>query len=202
MKIAILGKTATRREAPFDNPAWTIWGVGTANLSGVIPLAGGGAMEIGRWDAWFECHGTRDYNDAQPRRDWREHWLWLKAQTKTIHTLGTLPVRAAHPLPREALLARFGAYFMQNTVAWAMAYALHIGADEIGLWGIDQAHSSEYERERHGVQHFIHLARALGVPVFLPERCLLREEPLPYPDQFEPRVIPGMEDTNVETLST
>lgn len=185
MKVAILGKSPTRQEAPFDDPSWTIWGVGLAFPGDEVNVAPDGArVPMGRWDAWFEIHDMRDRNPETTSPMHAKAFEWLRGQTKPIYTLGTMDVPAAVPLPRAELEQRFGKYFLRNTVCWAMAYALHTGASEIGLWGIDQRHGREYERERHGVQHFVYLARALGVPVFLPETCALRRVPKPYPDFY------------------
>ena len=172
MKVAILGKTGSRKEAPFDDPSWTIWGVGTAY--GRISLVTGETVPVGRWDAWFEVHALN------PRTS-RQHWAWLSRHDKPVYTLGTAWFPSAVELPHRLLIERFGAYFMRNSVCWAMAYALHLGAKEIGLWGVDQRSPQEYVQEGHGVQHFIHLARALGVPVRLPDGCALLAAPAPYP---------------------
>lgn len=182
MKIAILGKTRSRALAPFDDPCWTIWGMGLVIGPDRISLWPGASGPIGRWDAWFELHDHRDYRPDSPVPAHRAHLDWAKRQTKPIFTLGRFDVPAAVPLPRAALEARFGTYFLRNTICWAMAHALHLGALEIGLWGVEQAQAREYARERHGVQHFIHLARALGVPVRLPVGSPLARRPGPYPD--------------------
>ena len=184
MKIAILGKTHSRKEAPFDDPSWTIWGVGMVHRDDTVPLYPKEDAPIGRWDAWFECHDMRDYHPGTENDDYLGHWEWMNRQTKPIYTLGTMDVPTAKVLPRDDLIWTYGAYFMRNTICWAMAYALHLGVDQIGLWGIEQASRKEYAREHHGVQHFIHLARALGVGVTMPDGCALRKSPKPYPDCF------------------
>ena len=185
MKIAILGKSPTRRDAPFDDPSWTIWGVGLAFPGDLVNLAPHDEMvPMNRWDAWFEVHDMRHRNPETQDPTHSQAFKWLSEQTKPIYTLGTMDVPAAVPLPRDELEQRFGKFFMRNTICWAMAYALHLGCEELGLWGVEQNGSQEYARERHGVQHFIYLARALGVPVFLPETCALRQVPKPYPDFY------------------
>jgi hypothetical protein len=185
MRIAILGKTRTRPEAPFDDPSWRIWGMGIALEDGTVTMADNKRRPIGRHDAWFEVHDMRDYHPATEDPTYLSYYRWLASQTKPVFTLGTMNVPAAVPLPRDEIEARFGRYFLRNTICWAMAYALLHPVTEIGLWGIDQTGTQEYEREKHGVMHFIHLARALGVTVTLPPRCALRRSPMPYPDNYQ-----------------
>lgn len=185
MKISILGKTQTRKDAPFDDPSWEIWGLGTANRKGVISIYPTEEVPIGRWDKWIEVHGTQFHNDESTGPH-LEHWKWLQEQTKPILTIGTMPVPAAVEMPKEEMLSRFGSFFMRNSVCWGIAYAIHLGASEIGLWGIEQAGVKEYHQERYGVQHFIQTAKENGIKVTMPETCALRREPPPYPDYATP----------------
>ena len=180
MKIAILGKTQTRKDAPFDDPSWEIWGLGTARRDGTISIYPTEDIPIGRWDKWVEVHGVYFHNENSTGAD-LEHWYWLQEQNKPILTLGDMPAPASVEMPHQEILERFGSFFMRNSVCWAMAYAIHLGADEIGLWGIEQAGAKEYHQERYGVKHFIETARENGIKVTMPDTCALHKEPLHYP---------------------
>ena len=45
-KIAILGTTPSRMQAPIDDPSWEIWTIGP------------GGKDAHRWDRLFELHNT------------------------------------------------------------------------------------------------------------------------------------------------
>lgn len=191
MKIAILGKTASRSQAPFNDPEWTIWGLGIVLPGGNAVMSDLTTAPVGRFDAWFEIH-MKDFSGGSLHEQAYCEWLRTEVQAPvlTLKNFGRFPTE--RELPRDAIIKKYGSYFLRNTVSWAMAYALYLGASRIGLWGIDQTHKEEIQSERHGVQHFIHLAREIGVPVDLPDGCALLNPVSPYPaDEWDAYIGQG-----------
>lgn len=183
MKIAILGKGDSRPLAPFHDDSWAIWGCGIVVDDERITYGGDGRLR--RWDEWFELHNGQDYTPNAANPVYRSYRLWLERQTKPINTLGTLPIDNATVLPKQQIIAHYGTYFLTNTIAWMMAYALWRGATELALYGVDQTSTPEYTRERHGVMHFMHLARHQGVLVTLPVGNPLDQPFKTYPEMHE-----------------
>ena len=71
------------------------------------------------------------------------------------------------PFPRFELEEKYGAYFT-NTISWEIALALHIGVDEIHIYGVNMATDIEYQSQRPSCEYYIGLARGKGVKVYIP----------------------------------
>jgi len=91
--------------------------------------------------------------------------------------------------PHKKIVDRFGTYFMTSTFSWMMAlaidelrpeHALPIEG-EISIYGVDMEYGTEYRQQRSGFQHFIHLAKALGIEVTRLADSGLAYDPVPYP---------------------
>ena len=158
-KIAIIGTANHRSEAPYSDPSWTVWGVSPKNI-GQIP----------RWDEWFELHDFDVVGDFGPE---------LKAFLKTDHGkpvwmhkkyCTTYPVR---PFDFDAMRKTFGEFFFTSSIAWMLAKAILENPSEIGIWGVDMGHETEYRDQRAGCQHFISVARDRGIRVTLPPQSKL-----------------------------
>lgn len=48
-----------------------------------------------------------------------------------------------------------------------MALAIHEGAEEIGLWGVDMKDGEEYAYQRPNMEYLIGLAEGNGIGVFI-----------------------------------
>lgn len=165
-KVAVLGTAAsTRGAAPYDDPAWEIWGIDAKQI------------EVSRFDRWFELHDIRILAPA-----WRDHLEGIAKSGKPIYM--HLPVEGIDGVvqyPTEEIVKKFGPYFLTSSIAWMMALALYEGVDEVGLWGVDMASAEEYREQRAGCRHFIDLARQMGVRVTIPMASDLARQPAPYP---------------------
>ena len=52
---------------------------------------------------------------------------------------------------------------------------------EIGIWGVEMEHGTEYREQRVGFRHFIDLAKEIGIPVTRLVSGGLAYEPVPSP---------------------
>lgn len=79
------------------------------------------------------------------------------------------------PFPLEDVINNLGYAYFNSTVAYAVAYAIHIGVEEISLWGCDFTYASAHdaERGRGCVEYWLGYARARGINVSLPQRTSL-----------------------------
>jgi len=70
---------------------------------------------------------------------------------------------------------------MTNSVAWMIAYAIELGATDIGLWGINMKGTLEYEEQLPCCMYLLGIARGLGINLHFPEECeLFRKTKLYY----------------------
>lgn len=166
MKVAIVGKSPhSLGDAPYGDDDWEIWWIGKD------------ADKIPRWSRCFEIH---DLNDGLSR--WpSEYSAWLaQDHGKPIYTQAVdARVPNAVPYPKDAVVKECGSYF-NNSVSWAIALAMHLKAEKIGLWGIDMAINQktgddEYEHQRPSCEYLIGLARGRGFDVYIhPNSSLLK----------------------------
>jgi hypothetical protein len=150
-KIAIVGcYPASWESAPFSDNSWEIWGFSRRNM-GKLP----------RCNKWFELHQKSQF----PRYESEVPGYvndWLKKPFVVLQD----------QFPAKELVKRFGPlFFSEGQCVWLMAYAIHLGATDIGIWGVESI--DQYARQRYEVQHFAQVARDLGISVTVPEGCTL-----------------------------
>ena len=193
-KVAIIGtQPASRLVAPFGDPEWTIWGTSPGNMN-VLP----------RIDAWFEMH----VNLLWPKYQMYgvPYVRWVNDNQWPVVAIDQRFFPRAIRYPIEDMLRQFGrpeAYFFTSTFAYAMAYAISIGVEEMGLYGVDMSSKDEYILQRSGGHHFICVAYDRGIKVTIPQESDLAQPPplygycdmTPYGRKMATR-----EDETVETM--
>jgi hypothetical protein len=93
-----------------------------------------------------------------------------------IDPIQAVPASIAYP--KDEMVRKFGPWFFTSSLSWMFALAIHQGATEIGLWGVDMSAQEEWEFQRSGCHFFIALAREMGIKVTIPhESDLLRPPP-------------------------
>ena len=157
-KVAIVGfASSTRDLAPFDDPAWEVWGVN--QLYRHIPRA----------TRWFEIH-----------RNWNEHVVegtdhlgWLRAApipTYMVEPVPEIPNSVRYPL--EAVCAEFSRYFT-STIAYMIALAILEDFGEIGIYGVDMIVGGEYGDQKACCEWLMGIAHGRGKVVTLPKHSAL-----------------------------
>lgn len=162
--IAIVGAhSATKLGAPYGDSDWKIWSLSPKNES-----------ELPRADIWFELH-KRFLSD--PDADGLAYGAWLRSRP-VVYMQSTVPaIPGSVPYPKDAIVANFGTYFLNSSLAWMMAMAIHDAPDAIGIWGI-AADAAEYREQRTTLRHFALVARHVGIAVTAPGCPLLDDCPL------------------------
>jgi len=166
-RIALIGSAPSSVGlAPYGDPSWAIWG-----------CSPGAATVVPRIDAWFEIHDLADKQVVTP-----DYLAWLKLMgtagkpVYVIEATPDIPNSVTYPLPD--MREQFGDFFWTNSLAYMLALAITRNPEEIGLWGVDMAASSEYAYQKPACLFFVHLARERGIKITTPaESDLLRPPP-------------------------
>ena len=120
LKVAILGLSQSSRHlAPWGNPEWELWGLAWDH-------------DRFKYARTFEMHEMRELKQYQ-----------TKGYLKDLYHCPALHMHDAYPevegsirYPFEAVAESVGDYW-NSSIGYAMALAIHEGAQEIGLYGID-----------------------------------------------------------------
>lgn len=175
--IALVGYTSSRMEAPFDDPAWELYGMNNLHMF----------MDPGKFTRWYNLHTPKEIEVDKEHLDWLRSWTKypifimdpMEGMTEPDGSpIPTLAERTGWPaavaFPRKNIEAMFGSYFT-NTVSWQIAHVLYEAItneqymlNRLGLFGIDMAVGTEYADQRPSVEYFLGLAKGMGVDVTLP----------------------------------
>lgn len=128
---------------------------------------------IPRADAWYEIH-TQDQFEADivPGTDYHS---WLKTCPIPVYMVkhfDWIPNSVEYPIEDRA--ARFGDYFY-STISYMIADAIAWGMEEIGIWGVDLAHDTEYEYQKPSAEYLLGIAKGMGIKLSIaPQSALLK----------------------------
>lgn len=154
-KIAIIGLSPTHDQAPWDDPDWELFGLALD-------------PDVWRLDRVFEIHDIRllkTYPDWQQYRSRMLDLEWVYVQ----HEVEEIPNGRAYPLAEVSKTTDY----LCSSVAYMLALAIHEGATEIGIWGVDMAAWEEYGYQRANMEYLIGLARGKGIKVYVPAQSPL-----------------------------
>lgn len=167
MKYAIVGTVPNSKQVtPCSDPEWAIWVCSPGNSQGGAPA---------RIDAWFELHAMVDMKAPENASWFSTYIAWLNQQRFPVYMQErNAEVPGAIPFPRNVLLEKWGpkklgVNWFTSSIAWMFAYALHLGAEEIGIFGVDMAATEEhYSGQKAGLLRFFEIAHSMGVKVTIP----------------------------------
>ena len=152
LRVAVIGLSPRTHDlAPWDNPEWEKWGL---------------PWDEGYWprmDRHFEMHDKRLLMGPHSSR--KDGYL------ARLNSLPNLYMQDNYPF--DAVAESIGAYYFNSSIAYAMALAIHEGAEEIGVWGVDLVSDEEYAYQRPNVEYLIGLARGKGIKVHIPDESAL-----------------------------
>lgn len=170
LKIAIVGTSSTSvNEAPWQDKSWQIWSLG-AN-----------SARASRFDLWFELH-TQDVLRAAKAYEQRLEFLKNAGKKLVVgHHWPELP--EANMYPWQEIIAKFGRY-LTSSLSEMIALAIHFGATEIGLWGVDMVCPDEYAHQRASCEYLLGIATGMGIKV-----TIAKESPI-----LRPTRVYGLED--------
>lgn len=174
-RIAILGFGETVREAPVNDPSWELWAM-NGFWRAAKPDFGIDVPED-RYSLWWDMHSveyTRAYGKVAGFGDAQERWL-EKEHPFPIFMLDEDPAfPSVKRFPIDEVVAAAGRDYFTSTVAYAVVYAaLQPDVAEIGLWGIDLVHDTEYVDQRPCAEYWLAKAEDAGIKVTVHARSAL-----------------------------
>jgi len=200
-KIALLGTTPTRFQAPIEDDTWTLWTIGP------------GGKDSHRWDALFEIHQVwpadfADYLNDLSKVEPPQKVISMQPMPQLIHNWAMEHASAEEPFekwlekiegdwkanvvyPRSGIIEKYRRrIWFSSSISWLLALAMeelhaHPGEKHMGLWGIDLESGEEYVSQWTGCAHLIDLAVMTGINVHLPHGTGLERDVNPYPDRYE-----------------
>jgi hypothetical protein len=213
-KIAIVGCSDSKDLAPYGDKTWEIWSMNNA-------------FHVQRPTAWFEIHPIKFSDSKYQRRklirpgvfEWSNDFrgMPMADYIKALAALKVpvymqqhwldIPLSVKYPI--EDVTHRFGRYFT-NSVSYMIALAIIQGATDIGCFGVDMAHNTEYGPQRPSCEWMLGVAAGLGVRLVIPDQADLLKTTFLY--AFEEReqvawekkissVLKAMETRKAKALS-
>ena len=120
-KVAILGFTAHRKLAPFDDESFEIWGINDLYVY----------EDIKRWDRWFQIHHPEHYKGSPGRTTVPEMYAeYAKWDCPVYMWQKDDNVPNSVGFPFQDITDKYGGYF-NNTISWLIAFAMLEGFKEI-----------------------------------------------------------------------
>ena len=177
-RIAILMADPSWRTAPFGDPTWALFA--HACLSNIVD-------DPSQIASWFDLHRPEIWRQ---KKSWHpDYQHWLAHQSTSIFMQAEYPeVPASRPYPFAGIRQLFPSAPFAGTLDWMIAFALSLGATELGIYGVEYQSPHERLYQRFGTAYWVGMARGMGVPVTLPPGCRLLDNILPgeYGPDFPP----------------
>lgn len=155
MKVAIVGLSESSRHlAPWAENGWELWGL---------------AWDSQRYtfDRTFELHDWPDLERFY--RDKLGPYLDKIQECQNLYMVGDY-LRGCIPFPYDEVSKTVGDYWC-SSIAYMLSLAIHEGAEEIGLYGIDM--TDDYGYQKPNCEYLIGFARGRGIKVHIPEQSPL-----------------------------
>lgn len=185
--IAILGTApASMALAPFKDESWSIWACSPGAYSICAQQRSDVWFEVHRWmptsPGKFGAPGTKPWFSPEYHAFLQQH----KGPVYMAQKEESIP--SSVRIPFDELLEKYGPYFWQSTMSYMIAMAIEALAPRaaagekvaLGLWGVDMSATEEYAYQRPACQHFIGLAKSVGIEIVLPVESDLMRPPTMY----------------------
>jgi len=169
MKIAIVGTSPHKDQAPTPADGWVVWGM---NKTHNFPT-------LQSFTKWFDLHDLDEmYGESDQSVDPGEYMDWLKDKHREVPVvmfpdqIRKHEIPNAEPFHTDILVKQFGTYF-SNSVSWMIARAITFQPETIGVYGVDMGQQHEYAWERPSVEFFLGWARGAGIEIDIPKESSL-----------------------------
>lgn len=204
--IAIIGSApSSTLLAPFKDMSWSIWACSPGSFAQIASQRADVWVELHRWLPYkpgqIGAPGTRNWFSpeftaflqqfqgpvfmTEPRAGYDDLPLdELAAKYGRPHE----SIPNSVPFPYGNLTKKYGPYHWTSQITLMLALAIEQLAPRaqagekvaIGLFGIDMSATEEYAYQRPACQHFIGMAKALGIDIVLPPESDLMQPPTTY----------------------
>ena len=188
-KVAILGYTAHRDKAPFNDNEFEIWGLNDLYKH-----------NLPRFTRWFQLHTKKIVDDTnrEDRTKWEElvkDYAQMQCPVYTTEAID-IPNNIVFPLEEiQAFIKERFPYrdfngFFTNSISYMIALAIHEGFQEIHVYGVDMAvGSSEYGHQRPSCEFWLGVAAGLGITIHIPQESDLLTSMFMYGYEEEKRTV-------------
>ena len=115
---------------------------------------------------------------ARPDSNIAKMLEWLKTtKTPVVTSLPHPDFPALEAFPLADVLTKFPLGYFNSTAAYAIAYALHVGATKISVFGMDFTYPDAHhaEKGRACVEFWLGIAAARGVEIAMPKTTSLMD---------------------------
>ena len=175
-KVAIIGFAETSwRLAPWDDPTWEIWGLN-------------GLHKIIKWTdhitRWFQIH-PKESVFGEGKGGGADHVKFLQGLKIPIYMTqhyDEIPMSIAYPLKEICEWFSIGREKekhpnLSNTISEMLAllaYEIVVcgrEVDEMGVWGVDMSHSSEYSYQKSSCEFYLGIFEGYRQIMEIFKRC-------------------------------
>jgi len=161
-KVALVGSTPTKKDAPFGDDEFDIWAVSGAVYSRSLD---GAHVEDTEDNGWNSVHRVDAFFEMHKREKWESRAKLLDMAGRPVYMLHHFPdVRSSVAYPIEEVALDCGDFFTCS-ISYMMALAIYQAYEEIHLYGIMMNHETEYAYQRPSVEYYMGLARGRGIRV-------------------------------------
>lgn len=125
--------------------------------------------------------------DAKPESNIARMLDFLKKTSVPVVTSRAHPdYPTLEEFPLAEVVTKFPMAYFNSTAAYAIAYALHVGATRISCWGMDFTYPDAHDAEkgRGCVEFWLGMAAAGGVEITLPRTTSLMDAMYPQAQRF------------------
>jgi hypothetical protein len=158
VKVCIAGLAeSTRGLVPWEQVGWEFWGLGWDR-------------EFYRFDRVFEVHQPELLTDLPGSIEDYYARLALCPVVYMDEPVKAVPTAVRYPF--EEVGETCGAYW-ESSIAYAVALAIHEGAEEIAVYGVDMTADEEYGYQKPNMEYLLGFAKGRGIKVHLPDACPL-----------------------------
>lgn len=163
MKVAVVGMSASCADAPWDDASWEKWGLPWHEVYWY------------QMQRHFEMHDMRLLESEHSDRP--ADYLERLKECERLY-MQEAYFHGATRYPFDEVAKTTGEYW-NSSIAYAMALAIHEGAKEIGVFGVDMSGDDEYGYQKPNMEYLIGLAIGRGIKVHIPEASpLLKFNPV------------------------
>ena len=161
-KIAIIGFTPSRAQAPFADPEYEIWCENALFVHRDVP----------RCSRWFDLHAP-EIIDEQRLNFYQQITVPVFLHDVREDVPGSIKFPKTQIEEFVAGLASGSANmlgeYQTNSISWMIAFAMWEGFTTIDVYGVDMSQDSEYRFQKSCVEYFLGICRGRGIEVNIPE---------------------------------
>jgi hypothetical protein len=148
--------------------------------------ATGGVIEHDLLFAMDDCKVQEQRAEASPQSNVAGIVDWLKSHPRFLTSRVYPDYTGANAFPLQEVMNTIGTIYLNNTVAYAVAYAIYIGVKKISLYGCDYSYQDFHRAEsgRGCVEFLLGMAAARGIKIEVPSDTTLLDANVP--EEFKP----------------